>query len=179
MLSLTYDEYKRRLENRLLALLLTTDHIDTRCHLGFFSSVAKGNVVEIGTDVGNSTTAFLYGAAKHNGHVYSIDIRDCSGAHKDNPWWTFIQGNTLNEHERIKQHLPSQGDVDVLYIDGGHEYLEVLSDFVLFSPLVKKGGLVLFHDVQHPHFPGTARAFFEVGGREIRPESWGLGVIHV
>ena len=168
---------KDELSERLLKLVLSTNHVDTLSHLGFYAHVAQGNVVEIGTDVGNSTTAFLYGVTEKGGHVYSIDIRDCSSAHKGNPNWTFIQGDTQTEQERLKELLPAE--IDVLYIDGGHEYLQVLSDYASFAPLVKKGGLVLFHDVEHYQFPGTARAFRELGGVEIRSGSWGLGVIRV
>jgi predicted O-methyltransferase YrrM len=36
--------------------------------------------------------------------------------------------------------------VDVLFIDGDHSYEGVLTDWLLYHPLVKKGGLVAFHD---------------------------------
>ena len=39
------------------------------------------------------------------------------------------------------------GGVDVLFIDGDHHYASVLTDWLLYSPLVKPGGLVAFHDV--------------------------------
>ena len=39
------------------------------------------------------------------------------------------------------------GGVDLLFIDGDHQYATVLTDWLLYSPLVKRGGLVAFHDV--------------------------------
>lgn len=42
------------------------------------------------------------------------------------------------------QHLA--GGVDLLFIDGDHQYASVLTDWLLYSPLVKPGGLVAFHD---------------------------------
>ena len=36
---------------------------------------------------------------------------------------------------------------DVLYLDGDHSYEGVKADFELFSPLVRAGGLVVFHDI--------------------------------
>ena len=36
--------------------------------------------------------------------------------------------------------------VDVLFIDGLHSYEGVLTDWLLYNPLVKKGGMVVFHD---------------------------------
>jgi len=39
--------------------------------------------------------------------------------------------------------------IDVLFIDGDHSYAGVKSDFELWSPLVRCGGLVIFHDILH------------------------------
>lgn len=44
--------------------------------------------------------------------------------------------------------------VDFLFIDGDHSYEGVRADFENFSPLVKEGGVVGFHDiVLHPFHP--------------------------
>jgi len=43
------------------------------------------------------------------------------------------------------QHLA--GGIDLLFIDGDHQYASVLTDWLLYSPLVKKGGLIAFHDI--------------------------------
>jgi predicted O-methyltransferase YrrM len=37
--------------------------------------------------------------------------------------------------------------IDFLFIDGDHSYEGVKMDFEMHSPLVKKGGLIAFHDV--------------------------------
>src|SRR5205085_9029904 len=37
--------------------------------------------------------------------------------------------------------------VDVLFIDGDHRYEGVKADFEAYSPLVRPGGLVAFHDI--------------------------------
>jgi predicted O-methyltransferase YrrM len=52
--------------------------------------------------------------------------------------------------------------VDVLFIDGDHTRAGVEADFRMYSPLVRKGGLVAFHDI----VPGPAE---NVGGV---PEFW-------
>lgn len=36
---------------------------------------------------------------------------------------------------------------DVLFIDGDHSYEGCLEDFNMYSPLVKKGGIIVFHDI--------------------------------
>lgn len=47
--------------------------------------------------------------------------------------------------QKAYQHLA--GGVDLLFIDGDHQYASVLTDWLLYSPLVKAGGLVAFHDI--------------------------------
>ncbi len=43
--------------------------------------------------------------------------------------------------------------IDFIFIDGSHQYLDVLKDFELSFPLVKNGGWIAFHDVVHT-WPG-------------------------
>jgi hypothetical protein len=40
------------------------------------------------------------------------------------------------------QHAP----FDFLFIDAGHDYVDVYDDHVAYGPLVRKGGIVAFHD---------------------------------
>ncbi|HLZ16492.1 MAG TPA: class I SAM-dependent methyltransferase, partial [Cyclobacteriaceae bacterium] len=37
--------------------------------------------------------------------------------------------------------------IDILFIDGDHRYLGVKNDFEMYRPLVRKGGLICFHDI--------------------------------
>jgi predicted O-methyltransferase YrrM len=37
--------------------------------------------------------------------------------------------------------------IDFLFIDGDHSYLGVKKDFELYAPLVKRGGIIAFHDI--------------------------------
>jgi predicted O-methyltransferase YrrM len=38
-------------------------------------------------------------------------------------------------------------ELDLLFIDGDHSYEGVRNDFELYHPLVRRGGLIVFHDV--------------------------------
>ena len=52
--------------------------------------------------------------------------------------------------EQVKAILGVR-EIDFLFIDGDHTYEGVKRDFEMYSPLVKKGGIVAFHDiVSHP-----------------------------
>jgi len=40
-------------------------------------------------------------------------------------------------------------EIDFLFIDGDHTYQGVKMDFEMYSPLVRKGGIIAFHDIIH------------------------------
>ena len=74
--------------------------------------------------------------------------------------------------------------VDFLFIDGDHTYEGVKLDFEMYGPLVKRGGIIAFHDILDPPAevsPGCqVRAFWEEikdGYRHIefkgKPYQWG------
>lgn len=54
-----------------------------------------------------------------------------------------IKGDSAKVHK--KWSLP----IDLLYIDGGHKYEEVLADYEGWSKFVKPGGVIVFHDYNH------------------------------
>jgi len=48
--------------------------------------------------------------------------------------------------DEVRRHL-GDAKIDFLFIDGDHSYEGVRRDFELYSPLVRAGGLVAFHDI--------------------------------
>lgn len=48
--------------------------------------------------------------------------------------------------ERIKSNL-KDNKIDVLFIDGDHTYEGVAKDFEIYSPFVRKNGIIAFHDI--------------------------------
>jgi predicted O-methyltransferase YrrM len=46
--------------------------------------------------------------------------------------------------------------IDLLFIDGNHDYPAVLQDYEQWSPLVKPGGIIAFHDVVFESNPDPA-----------------------
>ena len=45
--------------------------------------------------------------------------------------------------------------IDFLFIDGDHSLFGVMNDYVRFIPLVKKGGVIAFHDIFPDSFMKT------------------------
>lgn len=72
------------------------------------------------------------------------------------------------------------GSVDLLHIDGCHEYDAVKKDFESWLPKVKQNGIVLFHDVAQSVEYGSAKYWQEVSvdyPHITFQHSWGLGIL--
>ncbi len=63
----------------------------------------------------------------------------------------------LNTHLQSTFDLIAQyGEFDFIFIDADHTYEGVKQDFELYSKLLRKDGLIAFHDiVEHIHHPGV------------------------
>lgn len=54
--------------------------------------------------------------------------------------------HSLESLKRVKMTL-KDNELDFLFIDGDHSYEGVKKDYELYAPLVKKSGLIAFHDI--------------------------------
>ncbi len=54
--------------------------------------------------------------------------------------------HSLESLKSVKMIL-KENNLDFLFIDGDHSYEGVKKDFELYAPLVKKNGLIAFHDI--------------------------------
>jgi predicted O-methyltransferase YrrM len=61
---------------------------------------------------------------------------------------------------RVQQVLDGR-QLDFLFIDGDHRYESVKRDFALYSPMVRPGGLIAFHDIVAVSEPGFVREVSE------------------
>ncbi len=89
---------------------------------------------------------------------------------------------TLDKARKLLGRRP----IDFLFIDGDHSYDGVKQDWLTYSPLVRDGGLVAFHDiVTHRSGVGVPQFWQELRGahpsREyVAPESpYGIGVLTI
>lgn len=125
---------------------------DIQHHLPLLFSLARGNVLELGTRSGVSTAALLAGVEMHGGHVWSVDIDPRSAqVAAGHPLWTFVQSDSRNPE------LPAQvGTVDTLLIDSEHTWEMATAELALWGLHVAPGGVILMHDPET--FPGVRRA---------------------
>lgn len=114
----------------------------------FLRHRARGTIVEIGVRGGVSTAALLLGLESDPaGHLCSIDIDAKCGELFEHPQWTFIHADSWDIGKAFSQ-LPRA--IDILLIDGDHTAPTVDSDLDNYSRLVRKGGMILMHDIVPP-----------------------------
>ncbi len=138
-----------------------------------------GTVIEIGTATGGTLFLFCRTVAD-DASIISIDLPGgkFGGGYF---WWRvplykkfrklsqtlhLIQADSHADDtlQRVRKTLDGK-KADLLFIDGDHSYAGVKMDFEKFSPLVRDGGLIAFHDiVVHPDFPdcGADRFWNEI-----------------
>jgi cephalosporin hydroxylase len=61
-----------------------------------------------------------------------------------------VADSTKNETFLNVRNLTKGMTVDIVFIDGNHEYQYVQSDYIMYSSLVRTGGLIIFHDLVNP-----------------------------
>lgn len=136
-----------------------------------FARKSNGPIVEIGSCYGRSTAALARGSMDGGKHpVYAVesflgvppmDRPTCDG---HNPGWA------CSSPELLRANLDGAGvnglvtivpkpsdeafddvpnDIDVLFIDGGHDYKSVRTDIGLYAPKVRIGGKIIMHDATH------------------------------
>ena len=130
------------------AQIVGKESSDIQSHVHFLCKKGKGKIFEIGVRRGISTAAFLVGIGLHDGHLWSLDVDDCSKLY-DVPSWSFIRGHSVNDSERILSQLPPV--LDVLFIDSDHSLETTRAELKLYGALVKKhAGVILMHDIDQP-----------------------------
>ena len=124
-----------------------------------------GSIVEIGSWKGKSTIWLGKGSKSGNGAtIYAIDPHTGSNEHKEKygKVWTFEQFKQnitsaevddviipiLGTSEEASKNLDQP--VELIFIDGAHDYDSVKLDFEVWFPKIIDGGIVAFHDRQWP-----------------------------
>lgn len=130
----------------------------------------KGAIVEIGSWKGKSTICLGKGSkAGSSAKIYAIDPHIGSQEHqeKHGKVWTFEEfKNNIKAagvEDAIKPIVKTSEDaakdfnepVELLFIDGAHEYEPVKLDYELWAPKVIEGGIIAFHDTIK--WPGPAK----------------------
>jgi predicted O-methyltransferase YrrM len=160
-------------------------------------------VLEIGLDEGG--TLFLWTrAAAPDARLLAIDTRPPGplGMHSPFP---LVRRGFAHSRQRVDLVMPADSHdpitraraeellegrpLDFLFIDGDHSREGVWADFELYSPLVRTGGIVAFHDVSENTYPAVqgVRDFWREFTRDHETEErvsgnepgFGIGVYRI
>lgn len=118
-------------------------------------------IIEIGTAGGE--TLFLFTRIAHpNATIVSIDLPRGPFGGGYAKWKYPIYSSFVRQKQQLKLIRANSHDpetftilknflndnlIDFLFIDGDHTYEGVKMDFEMYSILVKKGGIIAFHDI--------------------------------
>jgi len=112
-------------------------------------------LMEIGTGEGGSHRLWM-DAAPENAEIILIDLPVQVPEWKFKSWkkWykkgqrsvLFYNSQNPETFRKVKQYL-NRKELDFLFIDGDHHYECVKRDFEWYGSLVRKGGLIVIHDI--------------------------------
>ncbi|MEM7815228.1 MAG: class I SAM-dependent methyltransferase [Candidatus Aenigmatarchaeota archaeon] len=170
--------------------------------LQILDSVKPKYIVEIGTAYGGSLFLFCR-VSSPDAIVVSVDLPGgrFGGGYSGlrtliyksfalrNQQLYLLRANSHHEGtlERVKSLLGGN-KVDFLFIDGDHTYEGVKKDFAMYKSLVRKGGIIAFHDIA-VHLPESgcevSRFWNEIKSKYMYEEiiesrnqrGFGIGVI--
>lgn len=116
----------------------------------------RRNLLEIGLCAGGS---FLIWSTMFD-RVCSLDIdtnwiknfRDAYPEFDNSPNHLILDAHSQHPKTvaKVKEFFGGE-PLDVLFIDGSHAYAHVIGDYLSYRPMVRPGGLIVFHDACHGH----------------------------
>lgn len=134
-------------------------------------------ILEIGSYKGRSTVAMGYACKGTRRKIYSVDTWEGNETDFDERnffeiWQNNVKRNGLSQYifplKGRSNEILSQWDnfangvaIDFVFIDGSHQYLDVLKDFEMSYVLIKKGGRMAFHDVVDT-WPGPQHVWHDI-----------------
>lgn len=146
---------------------------------------AKGPIVEIGSWKGRSTAVLALASMEGNYQpVYAVDafspvLQTATGNVTPASSPELLRANLdaagvnglVNIIAKSSQEAASEvpDSIDVLFVDGAHDYESAKRDLVLYLPKVRFGGRVAIHDC-HEADPGVVQAVDEVMSSD--PSKW-------
>ncbi len=130
---------------------------DIECIWELGQKVPEGaTVLEIGSRFGRS--ACSWALAIKNSTVYTMDVHDNREKIREYAKKIGLEGRVIPLWGNSFKY-PWIKDVDIVFIDGDHDYNAVMLDLKKYYPLIKT--LICGHDYFHPEFPDVKKAVDE------------------
>ena len=148
---------------------------------------ADAQVIEVGSWMGASTCFMASGLRGGQPKIFAVDnFQGLSTCGEDAAWYNrhfqqlgakstleIFQANfaalgfasrsepvVSDSLAAAKRLAAKRGAIDLIFIDGDHSYDACKADIVAWAPLVKRGGVIAFHDFGS-RADGVTRAIFE------------------
>ncbi|KKL63602.1 hypothetical protein LCGC14_2173460 [marine sediment metagenome] len=139
-------------------------------------------IVEIGAAHGG-TLFFWDKVAGEGGTTMSVDFNPNHGItldlEKDAESTILLLHADSHDPETLNTVKEELGSIDLLFIDADHTYEGAKQDYEMYSPLVRPGGLVGFHDVIYDTEIQVRRFFKEIDEpKETIELLHGIGVVY-
>lgn len=142
--------------------------LETRVLCMLAKSIKAKKIFEIGTFEGKTAANIAYNVGEET-HIYTLDLpqKHC---------WQEVGKNIkenrdvlhkitlLNENSMKFDFSPFYGQIDLMFIDGSHDYETVLSDSENAMRCVRSGGFIVWHDFNITHLASSA-AILEICDR--------------
>jgi predicted O-methyltransferase YrrM len=130
------------------------------------------SILEIGGYFGRSTAAMAFACVGTKRQIYTIDtFYGNDGAMGRSESFLDVWQANLSRFDLERYATPLQGlsvqvlaeldksqRFDFVFIDGSHEYIDIIRDLEMVYPYVKEGGWIALHDVE-PGWPGPWRVW--------------------
>jgi predicted O-methyltransferase YrrM len=128
-------------------------------------SIARGRatVVELGTGTAWSAIALALDDGARRVVSYDSVVRHERDAYLD------LAGDGARARVDLRDEPDNRGPrageppVELLFIDSSHDRESVLSAFRAWRSALALGAVVVFHDYDHPRYPGVREAVVELG----------------
>ncbi len=150
----------------------------------FLSHNKPANFMEIGSNRGGMFYV-MCNSAIENGIKISLDLPCDRWGNKFNiekrnimmKSWDkniyILEGNSSDPKFKPEiEEILNGEQLDVLFIDGDHSYKGVKNDFGLYSPFVKTGGYIGFHDINDTPFHRRQGCFVSKFWYELEGEKF-------
>ncbi len=127
-------------------------------------------IVEVGVWYGRTTLMFSSLGTQEEPlykKLYAVDTFQGSEEHQaelqgksfEDDYRELLKNEELHKVEVIKDfstnacHRFADESIDLVFIDASHDYENVKADILAWTPKIKKGGMIMFHDYPEPTDP--------------------------
>lgn len=109
-------------------------------------SIECPTILELGTQRGRSATVFLKACQERDGHLVSVDVRDCSDVSECDRF-TFVQSDSTDVDAIIAAAPILKQGIDLLYVDSRHLRKHVEKETYGWFPYMKENTSIFYDDV--------------------------------